>query len=78
MFYSPLFPLGSDSLEEGGERTHRDIVHRAEQQVSVGVTVDLGLSLKHHSFIVQRLNDLWLLLKTGETNTTQTHVTLCS
>lgn len=45
------------------EGTHRDIVDRAEQQVSVGVTVDLGLSLKHHSFIVQWFNDLWLLLR---------------
>lgn len=45
------------------EGTHRDIVDRAEQQVSVGVTVDLGLSLKHHSLIVQWLDNLWLLLR---------------
>lgn len=44
------------------EGTHGDIVHGAQQQVSVGVTVNLGLSLKHHSLIVQRFNDLWLLL----------------
>lgn len=43
--------------------THRDIINRAEQQVPVGVAVDLGLSLKHHSLIVQRFNDLWLLLR---------------
>lgn len=29
----------------------------------MGVAVDLGLSLKHHSFIVQWFNDLWLLLR---------------
>lgn len=44
-------------------RTHRNIIHRAEQQISVWVTVDLGLSLKHHSLIVQRLDNFWLLLR---------------
>lgn len=43
--------------------THRNIIHRAEQQISVWVTVDLGLSLKHHSLIVQRLDNFWLLLR---------------
>lgn len=52
--------------------THRDIIHRAEQQVSVGVTVDLSLSLKHHSLIVERFNDLWLLLKGEEGKDTNT------
>lgn len=47
------------------ERTHRDIIDRAEQQVSVGVTVDLGLPLKHHSLIVEWFDDLWLLLEEG-------------
>lgn len=50
------------SGEETKEETHGDIVHRAQQQVPVGVTVDLGLSLKHHGLIVQRFYDLWLLL----------------
>lgn len=62
-------------LWETAERmawTHRDIIHRAEQQVSVGVTVDLSLSLKHHSLIVERFYDLWLLLEGEDGKDTNT------
>lgn len=48
------------------EGTHRDVIHWAEEQVSVGVVVDLGLSLEHHSLIVERFDDLWLLLIGGK------------
>lgn len=44
------------------EETHRDVVNWAEQEVSVRVAVDLGLPLKHHRLIIQRFDDLRLLL----------------
>lgn len=50
------------------ERTHRDVVQRAEQQVSVGVIVDLSLSLEHLGLIVEWFDDLWLLLRAGDKN----------
>lgn len=43
-------------------RHHRNIVDGAEQQVSLGVAVDLSLSLEHHGLVVQRLDKFGLLL----------------
>lgn len=42
---------------------YRDVVDRAEQQVSVGVAVDLSLPLEDHRLVVQGLDDLGLLLQ---------------
>lgn len=49
-----------------GAETHRDVIDGAEQQVSVGVAVDLGLPLKNHGLIVEGFDDLWLLLRTED------------
>lgn len=62
-----MWPEGTAVKDEG---THRDIINRAKQQVSMGVTVDLGFSLKHNGLIIQWLNDLWLLLRGTETQNT--------
>lgn len=53
---------------------HRDIINGAKQKVPMGVTVDLGFSLKHHGLVVQRLNDLWLLLREKETQNTNKQI----
>lgn len=61
--------VGSD------EGAHRDVVHWAEEQVSVGVVVDLGFSLEHHSLIIERFDDFGLLL-IGEKNTGRSELTM--
>lgn len=66
-----MYPEGTAVKDEG---THRDIINRAKQQVSMGVTVDLGFSLKHHGLIIQWLNYLWLLLRGKETQNTNKQI----